>query len=101
MGINCGYAKNGQETLKQQPRGAYVRLEVLVAINGINITQFSQIASNSTNVNVELIDLSEEYSKEVSQHQALMLSQKASTDYVVPAVLRILESVALQGAGEL
>ena len=93
-GINCGYALRGQKALQDADTNEYVALEVLVAIHGINLTEFSAIASNSTAVNVELIDLTGNFSGSVSQHQALMLSEQASRQYVVPSLLRVVGQVS-------
>ena len=70
-GINCGYVR-GAKALQDADTNEYVALEALVAIHGINLTEFSAIASNSTAVNVELIDLTGNFSESVSQHQALI-----------------------------
>ena len=93
-GINCGYALRGQKALQDADTNEYVALEVLVAIHGLNLTEFSAIASNSTAVNVELIDLTGNFSGSVSQHQALMLSEQASRQYVVPSLLRVVGQVS-------
>ena len=96
--INCGYALQGQHVL--QNASDYVRLEVLVAIHGINITHFSEISSNETEINVELIDLTGDYPSQVSQHEALMLGEKAAREHVVPSLLRVLQSIIRRDYGE-
>jgi pimeloyl-ACP methyl ester carboxylesterase len=97
-GLNCGYALKGQNVLQAAAANEYVALEVLVVIHGLNLTEFGAIASNSTAVNVSRIDLTGQYSTSVSQHEALMLAERASREYVVPAVLRVVRAVVRRDA---
>jgi pimeloyl-ACP methyl ester carboxylesterase len=90
--INCGYAKIGQQLMMNDTSKDYVRLEVLVAIHGINNTRFENIASLETQVNVEAIDLSQTFRTGL-QHQAIMLRDNSASDYIVPAILRVVDSI--------
>ena len=95
--MNCGYAIEGQKVLQEAAAGEFVALEVLVAIHGLNLTEFGAIASNSTAVKVQRIDLTGKFSGSVSQHEALMLSEEASREWVTPAVLRVARAVVETG----
>ena len=97
-GVNCGYALEGQKVLQAAASNEYVALEVLVVIHGLNLTEFGAIASNGTSVNISLIDLTGQYPTSVSQHEAVMLAERACREHVVPAVLRVVSEVGRRDA---